>query len=356
MKSLLKKASFIIMAFLIFSLAFLSFPTVFSLYGDNISVGESWYFGNDRTTPFTSQGENGFYAMYSQKTSQGMSFPIDSAMLCEYDPTDYYFKAPDGSGGFIPNFKIASSMAGYGTSAAFTQAVELANGYSSVIRWVAPKSGEYKLNVQWRGNNAGILSANNDGVILGVYKNSESLYYNEISEIKGYAAGPKWDNDEQVISLDKGDSLYFVSDPKAIGWNSSTQRDTPWVRIDITYFAEHSFGEKIIDVEMTYENAGRTHTSCVTCGHTHYEEIPKTEVGDVNGDYVIDIRDLLTINEILLTNLTPHKRVDVNFDGLYNSGDIIKMKQILLGTDIKYPDGGKEYIFGDDAFNSMTEQ
>ncbi len=324
-------------------------------YSNTVSVGDSWYFGNNRTTAFTSQGENGFYAMYSTKTSMGNSFPIDSALLCDYDSTDYYFKISDQNGGYIPNFKIGSSQSGYGTNMAFTKTVELSNGYSSIIKWVAPADGEYKINVAWRGNGDGILSANNDGVILGVYKNKENLYNNQITEIKGYAAGPEWNNQDNVISLNKDDALYFVSDPKSIGWNSNTQKDTPWVTIGITYFAQHSFGEKIIDVEMTYETAGSAHSVCNTCGYTFYEVLPTTDIGDVNGDYLIDIQDLVLIKK-LIADHTPNNRTDVNMDGLCNAGDIVKMRQILLGEDIVFPDGGKEYIFGDDAFNGMAEQ
>ncbi|NMA67373.1 MAG: hypothetical protein GX957_14260, partial [Clostridiaceae bacterium] len=51
-----------------------------------------------------------------------------------------------------------------------------------------------------------------------------------------------------------------------------------------------------------------------------------------------------------------NENADVNMDGLHNSLDLIKMRRFLLDVDKRYPISAKEYIFGDDAFNSMKKQ
>ncbi|NMA65049.1 MAG: hypothetical protein GX957_02260, partial [Clostridiaceae bacterium] len=112
-------------------------------YTYEANIGKKWYFGNERITSFTSQGENGFYAMYSTAVNRGRDFPLETAKLCEYDSGDNYWKISDGSDGYLDYFKIASSQSGYGVSHAFTKAVHLATGYSAIIKWVAPKGGEY---------------------------------------------------------------------------------------------------------------------------------------------------------------------------------------------------------------------
>ena len=197
---------------------------------DKYTAQVTYTFGDGTKNTFETQGQQGFYAMYSTSVNQDkISFPVETAKECVLD-TDNYWKISNPSGGYINTFRIASGK----ISGNLGQTVDLATGYTAVIKWVAPMSGEFSLSAVWRGNAEGILSANNDGINLGIYKNSENIYNNQITQIKGYAAGPSWNNNGGKISLEKGDALYFVADPKEIGYNNQWKKDSPWVKISIT--------------------------------------------------------------------------------------------------------------------------
>lgn len=198
--------------------------------GSNKYMADVTYtFGDGTKNTFETQGKQGFYAMYSSSVNQATTaFPVETAKECVLD-TDNYWKIPKESGGYVDKFRIASGR----ISGALAQGVELATGYTSIIKWVAPMSGEFSVSAKWRGAGDGILSANNDGINLGIYKNSENIYNNQIEQIKGYAAGPSWNNDGSKLTLEKGDVLYFVSDPKEIGYKDRWTKDTPWVQIII---------------------------------------------------------------------------------------------------------------------------
>ena len=249
MKKLLKKALAIILVSTLLLTALLitasaetsaegtAFPE--PVYTMGATIGAKWYFGNDRNTPFTQQGHNGFYAMYSTAVNQGKNFPVEDAKLCEYDSSDYYWKIPNGSGGFVNNFKIASSEAGYGSSNVFTKAVHLATGYSAVIKWVAPKGGEYFVEQWWRGDDGGIFTANNDGVIVAIYKGTENIFYHdETNKVSGQTSQIttfEKTKADGLVTLNAGDALYFVSDPKDTGYSNSWTKDAPWTQISIEY-------------------------------------------------------------------------------------------------------------------------
>lgn len=249
MKKLLKKSLAIILVSTLLLTALLitasaetsaegtAFPE--PVYTMNATIGAKWYFGNDRNTPFTRQGHNGFYAMYSTDVNQGKNFPVEDAKLCEYDSSDYYWKIPNGSGGFVNNFKIASSEAGYGSSNVFTKAVHLATGYSAVIKWVAPKGGEYFVEQWWRGDDGGIFTANNDGVIVAIYKGTENIFYHdETNKVSGQTSQIttfEKTKADGLVTLNAGDALYFVSDPKDTGYSNSWTKDAPWTQISIEY-------------------------------------------------------------------------------------------------------------------------
>ncbi len=187
-------------------------------------------FGDGSKNSFSTQGQQGFYAMYSTSVNQGKTaFPVATAKECVLD-SDNYWKIPKDGGGFESYFRIGSGK----LSGVFAQVNELATGFSSVIKWVAPMDGEFSVSAAWRGDSGGILSANNDGINLGIYKNSENIYNYQITEIKGYAAGPSWNNGGNKVTLNKGDALYFVADPKETGYADQWHKDSPWVKITIT--------------------------------------------------------------------------------------------------------------------------
>ena len=62
---------------------------------------------------------------------------------------------------------------------------------------------------------------------------------------------------------------------------------------------------------------------------------PVFELGDINGDGIIDILDMVRLVQIILETADEPSddelsRADINQDGLVNIGDIISLVQLLL--------------------------
>lgn len=274
MKKLLKKALAIILVSTLLLTALLitasaetsaegtAFPK--PVYTMNATIGAKWYFGNERNTPFTQQGHNGFYAMYSTAVNQGKNFPVEDAKLCEYDSSDYYWKISDGLDGYRDNFKIASSQSGYGASPAFTKAVHLADNYSAVIKWVAPAGGEYWVEQWWRGSNLGIFTSTSDGVAVGIYKGTENIFYHDQTDkIAGaYAeiSSFRKTRADGLITLNKGEALYFVADSKGIGYINAEAHDAPWTQIYIEYRGNAKKSTESAAATYSSEKLGTTYS------------------------------------------------------------------------------------------------
>ena len=68
-----------------------------------------------------------------------------------------------------------------------------------------------------------------------------------------------------------------------------------------------------------------------TPGVIEYEDDYKT--GDVNGDEVVDISDIVAIINVISKNDNSNQRADVNEDGSVDISDVVKVINIIAGTD-----------------------
>ena len=117
----------------------------------------------------------------------------------------------------------------------------------------------------------------------------------------------------------------------------STDDGETWIRINDD---EHQFGGpgngKFIVGDMN--TFGTVYMSTVGMGIVYGREVSETQpedvLGDVNGNGVVDIADIITLKKHLLNvkplNTVQAKRADVNKDKKIDTFDYIKIMQILL--------------------------
>ncbi len=257
-------------------------------------IGTTYSFGN-RGSNFKAQGNEGFYAMYSFDVNKGNSFPLDELYYCSYDATNKVFKINTWQNEYVSNFLIGSQNL---ESANTRGQISLATGYSAVIKFKAPVAGEYSIDAKWRGNGNGRFTWGNEGVSVGIYSDYENLYYfntdsdnftpwSDEDKIPKYASN-------NTISLEAGECIYFVADPKVIGCGGQYNYDTPWFQY--------------IDIKL--ESGIK---------------------GDVNTDGKISLLDLVRL-EKLHANSTASENscADVNKDNIFDSIDIAVLIQLIL--------------------------
>ncbi len=285
-------------------------------------IGTTYSFGKNGDG-FTKEGDNGFYALYSMAINKGNNFPIGSFYYAKpITDNRKYFGIPlwnDNS--YVGSFQIGSSQL---TNVAERSTVSLANGYTAAVKWVAPVAGEYSVNADWRYDGKGVFAKTEDGVDLSVYRDYERLYYNSVGFTDAWAESlPTFNNGGQTISLDRGDALYFIADPKTVAYTDVWDYDAPWLNVDIKL-------ESVMNGKLS---------------------------GDINGDGSFNVADLMRLKKLYSSaDVSQNEIADVDMDGLYNSGDIVKMCRFLLNIDERYPVGATEYIFGDEVFNGMDKQ
>ena len=173
--------------------------------------------------------------MFSTSVNQGDDFPIETAALLERntDPASPYWMVPLADGGFDSGFFIGAGTDYNGNPTSVQSAVNLKNGYTAIIRWIAPADGYYHVRASWKCHDtAGTFSSTQDGLTVSVYKDNLNLFSKDIT---GRLAGwdtvyPKWNNNGDTVKMKKGESLYFISDPKNDGAG-----DTPWIILNISY-------------------------------------------------------------------------------------------------------------------------
>ncbi len=112
---------------------------------------------------------------------------------------------------------------------------------------------------------------------------------------------------------------------------------------------EHTWDEGVVTVEPTYKTTGiRTYT-CTECGETYSEEIPVLPPmnGDVNGDGVVNMKDLQMLKKFIAATATVDEIVygnsDIDGDGTVGIKDIGALKSMLAGS-WSYVTGGRETV------------
>ena len=91
-------------------------------------------------------------------------------------------------------------------------------------------------------------------------------------------------------------------------------------------------------VQPTYKTQGvRTYT-CTVCGDTYTESVPvlPPKIGDVNGDGVMNVKDIQQLKKFVASTVTIDGIVDVNSDidgdGTIGVKDLRALKSMLAGN------------------------
>ena len=175
-------------------------------------MGNVSYTHGNNADPMTFAGENGFTAIYSTSVNQGASMNTGSFMDCEVRTSAAWIpQAGNGVPASNPLYYFA--IRPDGLTAPCT-------GYSAGLRWTAPESGEYTVNISYAGGSSG----GGDGVGFGIYLNTTNLTYNNVS------TSISWTSYTHTLALKKGDSLYMIADPKSNG-----NYDSPWFQASIVW-------------------------------------------------------------------------------------------------------------------------
>lgn len=100
---------------------------------------------------------------------------------------------------------------------------------------------------------------------------------------------------------------------------------------------EHTWDAGVVTTEPTYKTTGvRTYT-CTGCGETYTEDIPvlPPKIGDVNGDGVVNVKDIQQLKKFLASTVTINDIADVNSDidgdGTIGVKDIRELKYLVAG-------------------------
>ena len=101
---------------------------------------------------------------------------------------------------------------------------------------------------------------------------------------------------------------------------------------------EHTWDNGVVTTEPTYKTQGvRTYT-CTVCGDTYTESVPVIPpmIGDVNGDRVLNVKDIQLLKKFVASTVTINEIVDVNSDidgdGTIGVKDLRALKSMLAGN------------------------
>ena len=102
----------------------------------------------------------------------------------------------------------------------------------------------------------------------------------------------------------------------------------------------HIWDEGAVTTEPTYTSEGVLTFTCTRCGETYTEAIPaKPQLdGDVNGDGIVNMRDMLAMKKfaagVYSSSDIVFVNADVDDDGAVNSRDISLLKKLIASVGI----------------------
>ena len=106
------------------------------------------------------------------------------------------------------------------------------------------------------------------------------------------------------------------------------EADTPQkeggVEGETVYFSVNYGGNVVAAASGTFERVGTVY---------HPLRLPDCIPGDANGDGVVDTGDITKVKRIIMGLDPPTPCADANQDGVIDTGDITKIKRIIMGLD-----------------------
>ena len=100
----------------------------------------------------------------------------------------------------------------------------------------------------------------------------------------------------------------------------------------------HKWNDGVVTTPATYTECGVMTYTCVKCGATRTEELPKTVSavrGDVDGDGIVNIKDISALKSYISGAVSEDEirvaNCDVDPDGIVNMKDISALKALIAG-------------------------
>lgn len=211
-----------------------------------------WKIGYVGQKAVSTQGENGWYYLYSKAVNQGDSFPTDTFKECVWSNkiSNWKYYSPHSDGyvwcpqvvdidksiynpdkkpkpvenlWFQINWENGDADEDKDGKPDNNKGVRCdpSTNFIPALKWVAPEAGEYTLAASYAaGSTVGDWQDSwgfdgFDGVTVSIYHNSTKLFNKNTgfdSERDRKISDLPWQNVNQTVSLKSGDALYFITD------------------------------------------------------------------------------------------------------------------------------------------------
>ena len=140
--------------------------------------------------------------------------------------------------------------------------------------------------------------------------------------VTAWLEGPHIDGPWSFVLYKEGGVTYYRIDVGGDDPNTPTKEGG--VEGETVYFGVNIGGNVIVAATGTFERVGFVH---------HALRLPCCIPGDANGDGVVDTGDITKVKRIIMGLDDPTCGADANQDGVIDTGDITKIKLIIMGLD-----------------------